>query len=91
MNDYRDVDDIRYRLVVVMAGNKREAETWRRVEGLQGRDWVYAGSPRSIEGIRPTRVVCLYGFRYNRYAQQIKEVIRWTLMKQKTPIEIENL
>lgn len=80
-----------YKCVVVMAGHAREAEAWRRTEGLTGRDWIYAGSPRSIEGIRPTRVVRLPGFSRHRYAWEIERLIERTLVRQNNSIEIECL
>jgi len=80
-----------YQCVVVLAGNRREADEWRKAEGLRKQDWIYAGSPRSIEGICPTRVVSLSGAHHHWYAYQLEQVVRRTLVKQKTPAEIEYL
>ena len=83
-----------YQLVVVMAGNKREAEQWRREEGLSPREWIYPSSPRMLDGARPTRVVVLPGFaRHPRpyYAQRVELTMQYILRKSKDPIEIEYL
>lgn len=82
-----------YQLVVVLAGNAPEADDWRRKEGLKRREFIYAGSPRSLDGACPTRVVQLPGFalRHDYAAPRLRLMVQYVLRKSKTPIGIELL
>lgn len=82
---------MREQCVVVLAGNAREAEEWRRSQGLKRQEFIYAGSPRSLDGVCPTRVVQLSGFIFHRYSEQLELMVLRIMQKSKDPIKIEHV
>jgi hypothetical protein len=79
--------------VVVMAGNLREVENWRRTADLAERDVIYAYDYRSLQGLRPTRVVCLPGFDSLSWVRQdgIADSVTRMVSLSAAPIKIEYL
>jgi len=72
--------------VWIVAANIRAARQYATEHGLRSKDWSYAGEPRYMHGMSGA-VVFVDGWKLNKRARQIADIIREAVASKHLKIE----